>query len=84
MVKLCFSLHFISDFMPLDPDPHHCIYLSRELGGGLCSVWSSYLQHELNVIYVIDSANLNQLAQVAVNLQQTIGRLWDDHRLDCH
>ena len=21
LVKLCFSLHFISDFMPLDPDP---------------------------------------------------------------
>ena len=25
LVKLCFSLYFISDFIPLDPDPHHWI-----------------------------------------------------------
>ena len=30
LVKLCFSLHIISDFMPLDPDPdpHHWNYLT--------------------------------------------------------
>lgn len=47
----------------------------RELGGELCPVWGSYLQNEMNVIFVIDSQNAGQLAQVGVKLCECLAHL---------
>jgi hypothetical protein len=40
------------------------VSICRELGGELCPVWGTYLQNEMNVIFVIDSHHAGQLAQV--------------------
>ncbi|XP_023342107.1 ADP-ribosylation factor-like protein 16 [Eurytemora carolleeae] len=47
----------------------------RELGGILCPLWSSYLEKEIYIIYVVDSANLGQVAQVGCTLGNIIGIL---------
>ena len=47
--------------------------MCRELGGILCPLWSSYLEKEIYIIYVVDSANLGQVAQVGCTLGNIIG-----------
>lgn len=47
----------------------------RELGGELCPVWGTYLLNEMNVIFVIDSQNAGQLAQVGVKLCECLDLL---------
>jgi len=47
----------------------------RELGGALCPVLSSYLKTELNVVFVVDSANLGQVSQVGVLLTEILDLL---------
>ena len=48
--------------------------MCRELGGILCPLWSSYLEKEIYIIYVVDSANLGQVAQVGCTLGNIIGK----------
>ena len=40
----------------------------------LCPLWSSYLEKEIYLIYVVDSSNLGQVSQVGVTLPSVIGK----------
>jgi len=47
----------------------------RELGGELCPIWTTYVKNEENVIFVIDSENLGQIAQTGAKLAECLGQL---------
>lgn len=47
----------------------------RELGGELSPLWPNYVKTETNVIFVIDSENLGQIALVCVKLAECLQQL---------
>lgn len=47
----------------------------RELGGELSPLWTNYVKNENNLIFVIDSENLGQLALVCVKLAECLQQL---------